>query len=508
MTNRYANINGTEKIRHSYNQITEGFDGVQADIDAFGLSVKSYDAVGDGVADDTTHISAAVTAAAGKSVIFPAGVYKVSSNLTFPSNVKVIFMPGASLSINAGVTVTFNGPVEAGTTQIFSGTGTVTGLETARPEWWGAVGNGVTGDSTAIGKAFQAAKVVIFRATQYLINAKVSIPQGKTLTLLGTGNKQTELVVAAGITGLEYVRLSGQSGSVVTMRDIVLVESGLGKLSFGITFHGFDTTFHDNWLRMENCFMYGFDRAVNLKYCGQCHFINCYAQSNRTVYFLDRDSSFIYWDRCMSLSNQTTVYADDPLADGISNALFFTNCNSIHCSSLDYRILGWQGVYFYGGGCDLGEGGDAAIYLGTCMDVTIDSMYISSNTAVTTTRDGVWLQSSHTVAITKCSIVNNEIGIHVQGVNGVGTKVVIEGNKFEGNLDNDIFLNTYTTSSKITLNHFMSVLSRTGTNYDIYANTTGTDRNFITLNTFRGATYTIATGVNSVTTNNIFSAAA
>ena len=47
------------------------------------VSVKDFGAVGDGVADDTAEINAAITAAgAGRTVFFPAGTYLVSSTLT------------------------------------------------------------------------------------------------------------------------------------------------------------------------------------------------------------------------------------------------------------------------------------------------------------------------------------------------------------------------------------------------------------------------------------------
>ncbi len=48
------------------------------------VSVKDYGAVGDGVADDTAEIQAAINAAS--SIYFPTGTYIVSASLTIPSN--------------------------------------------------------------------------------------------------------------------------------------------------------------------------------------------------------------------------------------------------------------------------------------------------------------------------------------------------------------------------------------------------------------------------------------
>jgi hypothetical protein len=45
----------------------------------------AYGAVGDGVADDTAALQAALTAAAGKTLFIPAGTYKITSTLTIPT---------------------------------------------------------------------------------------------------------------------------------------------------------------------------------------------------------------------------------------------------------------------------------------------------------------------------------------------------------------------------------------------------------------------------------------
>ena len=53
------------------------------------ISVKDFGAVGNGVADDTAEIQAALTAGAGRSVYFPGGTYLISATLTVPADTMV-----------------------------------------------------------------------------------------------------------------------------------------------------------------------------------------------------------------------------------------------------------------------------------------------------------------------------------------------------------------------------------------------------------------------------------
>lgn len=97
------------------------------------------------VAEGYASLNAALAACpiAGGCSIDIDSVTSLSANLTVPSNTTLHFnQPG---SINQGTyTLTVNGPVEAQTYQIFTGTGTVTGLSVVRPEWFGLTTVGPT----------------------------------------------------------------------------------------------------------------------------------------------------------------------------------------------------------------------------------------------------------------------------------------------------------------------------------------------------------------------------
>jgi hypothetical protein len=60
--------------------------------------------------------------------------YRISSAITFPANVLLIFPPGASLSIDTGITVTMLGTIMAALSQIFGGLGVVVFLTGATRE--------------------------------------------------------------------------------------------------------------------------------------------------------------------------------------------------------------------------------------------------------------------------------------------------------------------------------------------------------------------------------------
>lgn len=71
---------------------------------ACGANVMAFGAIGDGVADDTTAIQAALDAKKqGGSVHFPAGIYKVTASLHFYSNQALLFEQGATIVQGAAI---------------------------------------------------------------------------------------------------------------------------------------------------------------------------------------------------------------------------------------------------------------------------------------------------------------------------------------------------------------------------------------------------------------------
>ena len=104
----------------------------------------------------------------------------ISADTTWSSRVRVD--AGAVITVNTGVTLTINGPFEAGLYQVFAGAGQVifdSGAVTeVYPEWWGAKGDGVTVDTNYIQAASTACTdtgiTLALGAKTYIIDGGVS----------------------------------------------------------------------------------------------------------------------------------------------------------------------------------------------------------------------------------------------------------------------------------------------------------------------------------------------
>jgi len=136
------------------------------------VNARDFGAVGDGVADDTAAIQAAINS--GLPVFFTKGTYLITSPLTFSSAVCVL--PMAHLVCNANVS--FNGFFDAPIAHIFSGTGSV--LFSAKyttvgyAEWFGAISNDPTADCTsALEKAHAACPILQLLPADYWVNSGV-----------------------------------------------------------------------------------------------------------------------------------------------------------------------------------------------------------------------------------------------------------------------------------------------------------------------------------------------
>lgn len=145
-----------------------------------------YGAVGDGVTDDRASVVSALNAlpANGGAVLFPAGVYRISSTVSSLLTQALHFMPGARLVPDSGATVSISGPVVADAVRIFAGDGTITfsapntwdttAVHKVKPEWWGTNGNASPYDTAAIQAAIDTHLPVEFSRDYFVSTVTIS----------------------------------------------------------------------------------------------------------------------------------------------------------------------------------------------------------------------------------------------------------------------------------------------------------------------------------------------
>jgi hypothetical protein len=150
------------------------------------------------------------------TLTIPAGTVPITSNTTIPGNVALKILKNGTFNINSGISLTIEGPLEAGMYQIFSGSGTVVfgngAAPNVFPEWWGAKGDGNINDYGALNAAVMAASgkgaVYINPGKTFMIGALLELPSNTTI--VGHGTIRSMALSGSGWQGLLYAT-SGKS---------------------------------------------------------------------------------------------------------------------------------------------------------------------------------------------------------------------------------------------------------------------------------------------------------
>lgn len=176
--------------------------------------------------DDTLLTVWGIAVAAGGGEVVVAGTAAVAQTVTLsstPGTPMSLSVPGGTMVQPAdGVTLTIDAPVQAGTWQIFdlSQNGTVmlgpAGAGVVRPEWFGAVGNGIADDLPALqamSAALPAGALVLLSGTYRVVyNGSTAEPQSPPL-VWSTSDTATYgiRITQPGV----WVRGNGQSGIIM-----------------------------------------------------------------------------------------------------------------------------------------------------------------------------------------------------------------------------------------------------------------------------------------------------
>ena len=337
----------------------------------------------------------------------------------------------------------------------------------------------------------------------YTCSDTIVLPQEAPIDFVGQNRDVCRIVSNFAKPIFAYDRGSGKKASNFNFRDMSMQLSGNAQTpgSSAIHSYGYNEAASENSINVNNCAFYGFEDAIDSKFTGRCHIEDSLFMVNLRSIDLLRGCSFWWFTGNLSF-DRCFVRGTDTIHDAFSNALFFEGCSNVTGLGSCIDIEGWQAIWMDKCGWDLGSAGVAAVYLKSCTDVNIENSYISSDGVAN--RYGVYATGSVRLNILNNTIVNNMMGVQVVGTSGLATRANIQGNFFDGNATNDVFLNANATCCKVTNNHCSKQMSRTGTNYEIYANTAGANYNIIKENTFKGSSYSIVSGANSIIADNIF----
>ena len=203
--------------------------------------VTDHGAIGDGSTDDRTEFNAMAA-----DYIVPPGTYRIISNLTISYSVQ--FLPGAKLSIDSGVTVTFTKQPLAGDWQIFSGSGAVAGLRWCSDIWWGAAVDDSTDDVSAAQKAANSmTKGTLYLPTGFRKwSSAVTVPA--RVSVIGAGKESTKVTLTTDSHGI----LLAAGADDIRVADLWIYGS---YVATDDDFHAVtteSTAANDNF-RVENC---------------------------------------------------------------------------------------------------------------------------------------------------------------------------------------------------------------------------------------------------------------
>jgi parallel beta-helix repeat protein len=148
----------------------------------------------------------------------------VDANTTIPATVTVEARQGCIVTVASGMTLTINGPFEAGLYKVFAGSGTVAfgsaAVEYARPEWWTTNTTPGTTDMTSAITAALASHghVKLLSGSTYGVTPSLTIP---TTTRIFDGNRAT-IKCLSYVIGTSGVIALARGASNLTIKNVIV----------------------------------------------------------------------------------------------------------------------------------------------------------------------------------------------------------------------------------------------------------------------------------------------
>lgn len=442
-----------------------------------------HNAVGDGTNDDNIELLSADTAAGanGNTYIEQGKTFLVDSEATNPTFVsKFMHDAGGIVNVASGVTATFNGPINEGLHQRFSGAGTVVlgnKIKDVHPEWFGAVGDEVADDTAEIQDAVTACPVggIVWFTGTYLISGTITLKSG--VHLIGTAGAKIKLKDAshAGLDSTTAM-LAGSSISNVMVACLTL-DGNKANNTTGNTSKGDGLYFSDatniviESVRIINCprdgltFLGATTQDVRIS--------NCFIDGSGIVGMNGGENLLLIAGKNFTVSNGTFT---NSLLRGIgietTGGSTIVDVAISNCISSNNN----QGISVNGS---------------TIANILLTGCLFKSNTL-----DGILLSTgSHVTISGSQSISNGTDGIRLSGVSN---DIVITGGKIESNTGDGI-------SGTMNRGVISGILIQNNGGHGIDIDATGTEvgieGNTVLNNTLTGITCRIARG--SVSNNKV-----
>jgi hypothetical protein len=232
-TSDYSNIQ-LFKLVISYLGNTNTYDNISA----FYYDNYYIDALGEygsGTAYTQSTIEAALTAIGTTNkatMLLRPGTWVIANDLTIPANITVKLPPGTLLTTATTKSITFNGPVEIGKYQVFSGfaAGDITGLSESRMDWFAGT------DDVALQAALNSITVgnpgpVYLREGLMTITGSIALPKGAILKGANEGgevtavNNASYIYHAPTVAGVELFTTDATAANPVHLSDFYILGS-------------------------------------------------------------------------------------------------------------------------------------------------------------------------------------------------------------------------------------------------------------------------------------------
>ena len=453
------------------------------------IDIRAYGPVGDGVADDWTAVNSATTTigSANETLVISTPI-RISKNVSFPQNIKVVFERAGRLIGNVGTEqVTFASTTpEAGLHQIFQNVVVSYSFGgTIYPEWFGAAGDGTTNDRAAIQSAIDALAnrgIVKLAAKNYAINDQLNITRSY-VGIEGDGQTATRLyVTGANKSGIK-IGTTGSSISNPIVADLSIFQ-GTPSAPTSCTTACFGISASSTAIaKIHDIQVDGFLTGISLRGAGNTLITNTeasYEGSTNNFVGYDFDGSGNVGGSPSSVCTNCWVSAAGSSGTGsigfnlhgayVSDLIF----NSPSTASSNYGF----NIDYSSATPDNSADEDVEIYNPVIDQFTLQGILVngSSNESMLTI-DGGWINPKPTGAETDAVYVTSARGVSVHGVqfyadanyaHAYGLKalnssnITATGNQFVSQLYGVHFNNV--TDSSVTSNRFYNIASKAATN--------------------------------------------